>query len=105
MQFFWANATSKQRLTMEFDNTFEFSGPVSALCCMYDNGYTANIYLNGKLLRSDVDFSAPQFEVKRVALGEGELKKGPNRLEIEITGLSPAYERGRMGIDKVIFGQ
>ncbi len=103
MQLFWTGAAEKQRLTVQFDNAFEFSGPVSALCCMEPGGYTVAIYLNGKPLGS-VDFDAPQFEVKRVELGEGQLQKGPNRLEFEITGVPATGDRGNMGIDKLIFG-
>lgn len=104
MQLFWCNATEKQRLTVEFDNAFEFSGPISALCGTDRNGYTVNIYLNGRLLGSEVDFNAPKFEVKRIALGEGELVKGTNRLEFEIVGSSGPSGQGHMGIDKIIFG-
>lgn len=105
MQLYWCNAAKKQRLTVEFDNTFEFSGPISALCCMDRNGYTVDIYLNGRLLKSEVDFNAPEFEVKFIPLGEGKLVKGTNRFEFEITGTSDASGQGQMGIDKVIFGR
>ena len=105
MQLFWCNAGEKQRLTVEFDNVFDFCGPISALCCTDSNGYTVNIYLNGRLLKSGVDFNAPEFKVKRIALGEGKLVKGMNRFEFEIVGSSSPSGLGHMGIDKVIFGR
>ncbi len=104
MQMFWHRAAVGQQLTVDFDNDFEFNGPVSAIFSMDRGSASVSIYLNGVLLKKNLDLYSPSLRIQEIHLGEGALHKGRNTLRFVIEGLQEGAKEGYIGIDKIIFG-
>ncbi|MFA5848970.1 MAG: DUF2961 domain-containing protein [Bacteroidales bacterium] len=105
MQIYWKEAKPGSKLTMNFHSDVDMNCNITALCTTAKDYASINVYLNGKLIKSDLNLNSDELLVKSFILGRGYLVKGENFFEFEIKRLKVGLENGCIGIDQLQFSK
>ncbi|MDR1720071.1 MAG: DUF2961 domain-containing protein [Dysgonamonadaceae bacterium] len=103
MQIYWREITKGDRGDFEFECDFPGSYLFRILFTIAPDYGQFNIYLNGQLLARDVDLYHPKVSVKEIAFGQVPLRRGVNKISVELTGYPKQLQKSCFGIDRLTF--
>ena len=103
MQLFWKEIEKGNRVDLEFESSFVGQYDFSCIFTTAPDYGVFSIFLNGKLIASNLDLYSSEVAVKEFKLGEISLNSGKNVLSVELTGHPGDLQKSNFGIDKLIF--
>jgi len=103
MQLYWKEIEKGNKANFEFESAFSGQYDFSCIFTIAPDYGTFNIFLNGKLIISNLDLFNSEVAVKEIKLGEISLNQGKNTLSVELIGLPKNLQKSCFGIDKLIF--
>ena len=103
MQLCWKEIEKGNRVDLEFESSFVGQYDFSCIFTTAPDYGIFNIFLNDKLIASNLDLYSSEVAVKEFKLGEISLNSGKNVLSVELTGYPGDLQKSNFGIDKLIF--
>ena len=105
LQLFWRNIEKGNKADLEFESDFTGQYDFSCFFTAAPTSGVFNIYLNNKLIKSNIDLYNSVMAIKKISLGKISLNSGKNVISIELTGLPNNLERSTFGLDKLMFSK
>lgn len=102
VQIYWKDVKPGNRLIMEFESDWDLTCDLAAFCTLAKDYGIFNIYLNGKLLQSNLNLFSEDLRVKELNLGHCSIRQGQNQLMFEMAGPSDS-KTCCLGIDQFVF--
>ena len=103
MQLYWRDIEKGNKAAFEFENDFAGSYDLTCFFTVAPTHGVFNIYLNDKLIISNIDLYHYEVAVKEFDLGKISLNSGKNVLSVELAGYPGDLQKSSIGIDKLIF--
>ena len=102
-QLYWRDIEKGNKANFEFDSDFAGQFDFSCIFTIAPDYGLFNIFLNDKLIISNLDLYNYKVAVKEVRLGKVSLNQGKNTFSVELTGYPVNLQKSCFGIDKLIF--
>ncbi|MBD3617360.1 MAG: DUF2961 domain-containing protein [Gracilimonas sp.] len=99
----WHEAKPGDKLHLRFKSKEDGTFKLMANLTKAPEFSTVRIWVNGKRVSKDFNGYSESFKTEKIELGEFELEKGDNYLEVEIQKNSPDSEQAFFGLDYIDF--
>ena len=103
MQIYWREIEIGDKAVFEFESDISGAYNFIGLFTIAPDYGKFNIYINDRLIGSNLDLYNPSVSVKEINVGNINLISGKNTFTVELTGNPEKLSKSCFGIDKLIF--